>query len=260
MNVLDRFRLDGKRLFITGGSRGLGREMSLACAEAGADVILVGRDSESLEATAEDIRERGQQAITINSDIGQLDQCEAACQSALQEHGPIDILINNVGGRRIDIPTTEMPLDEWLRILDLNLNSTFLCTKLIGGAMVAREGAGRVINIASISGMVVNRDIGGRSYETSKAAVIHFTRATAADWAPHGVTVNAICPGGFMTEPNVKWAAQNPTIIETFKQQVPAGDFGQPEDLGPLAVYLASDASRYITGASIVIDGGYTLW
>ena len=92
MNVLDRFRLDGKRLFITGGSRGLGREMSLACAEAGADVILVGRDSESLEATAEDIRERGQQAITINSDIGQLDQCEAACQSALQEHGPIDIL------------------------------------------------------------------------------------------------------------------------------------------------------------------------
>ena len=183
-----------------------------------------------------------------------------AMQEIEADTAGIDILINNVGGRRIDIPTTEMPLDEWLRILDLNLNSTFLCTKLIGGAMVAREGAGRVINIASISGMVVNRDIGGRSYETSKAAVIHFTRATAADWAPHGVTVNAICPGGFMTEPNVKWAAQNPTIIETFKQQVPAGDFGQPEDLGPLAVYLASDASRYITVASIVIDGGYTLW
>jgi gluconate 5-dehydrogenase len=117
-----------------------------------------------------------------------------------------------------------------------------------------------VINIASISGMVVNRDIGGRSYETSKAAVIHFTRATAADWAPSQVTVNAICPGGFMTEPNVKWAAENPAIITTFRDQIPAGDFGQPEDMGPLAVYLASDASRYITGASIVIDGGYTLW
>ena len=86
------------------------------------------------------------------------------------------------------------------------------------------------------------------------------TFATAADWAPHDVTVNAICPGGFMTEPNVKWASQNPAIIETFKEQVPAGDFGQPEDLGPLAVYLASDAARYVTGASIVIDGGYTLW
>ena len=105
MSVLDRFRLDGKRLFITGGSRGLGREMSLACAEAGADVVLVGRNTESLETTAADIRERGQQAVTIIADVGQLDQCEDACQTALQEHGPIDILINNVGGRRIDIPT-----------------------------------------------------------------------------------------------------------------------------------------------------------
>ncbi len=260
MSVLDRFRLDGKKLFITGGSRGLGREMSLACAEAGADVVLVGRDPASLDETAAEVRERGREAWCITADVGQLDQCESACHQALDDHGPIDILINNVGGRRIDIPTTEMPLEEWLKILDLNLNSTFLCTKLIGGAMVARGEGGRVINNASISGMVVNRDIGGRSYETSKAAVIHFTRATAADWAPHGVTVNAICPGGFMTAPNVKWAAENPTIIETFKSQVPAGDFGQPEDLGPLAVYLASDASRYITGASIVIDGGYTLW
>jgi gluconate 5-dehydrogenase len=108
--------------------------------------------------------------------------------------------------------------------------------------------------------MVANRGIGGRSYETSKAAVIQFTRATAADWAPHGITVNAICPGGFMTEPNVKWARENPQVIEGFKTQIPMGDFGQPEDLGPLAVYLASDAARYVTGAAMVIDGGFTLW
>ena len=126
--------------------------------------------------------------------------------------------------------------------------------------MLKRGQGGRVINIASISGMVANRGIGGRSYETSKAAVIQFTRALATDWAPHRITVNSICPGGFMTEPNIRWAAQNPAIIETFKQQIPAGDFGQPEDLGPLAVYLASDAARYVTGAAIVIDGGYTLW
>ena len=107
---------------------------------------------------------------------------------------------------------------------------------------------------------VVNKGIGGRSYETSKGAVIQFTRATAVDWAPNGVTVNAICPGGFMTEPNVRWSQQNPEIIKTFKSQIPMGDFGQPEDLGPLAVYLASDAARYVTGASFVIDGGYTLW
>lgn len=260
MSVLDRFRLDGKRLFITGGSRGLGREMALAVAEAGADVILVGRDTESLESTATEIRQRGRQAQLIQADVGIPAEAERACKFALDQHGPIDILINNVGGRRINVPTTDLPLEQWQQIIDLNLTSTFLCTKLIGGAMVARGTGGRVINIASISGMVANRDIGGRSYETSKAAVIQFTRTVAADWAPHKVTANAICPGGFMTAPNVRWAEQNPEIIETFKSQVPMGDFGQPEDLGPLAVYLASDASRYMTGATLVIDGGYTLW
>lgn len=260
MSVLDRFRLDGKRLFITGGSRGLGREMALAVAEAGASVILVGRDRASLEQTAEDIRKRGREAFLITADVGQPAEAERACLTGLESFGPIDILINNVGGRRIDIPTADMPLEKWQSIIDLNLTSTFLCTKLIGGAMVKRGTGGRVINVASISGLVANRGIGGRSYETSKAAVIAFTRATAADWAPHRVTVNAIAPGGFMTEPNVRWASQNPEIINTFKSQIPAGDFGKPEDLGPLAVYLASEASRYMTGATLVIDGGYTLW
>jgi gluconate 5-dehydrogenase len=108
--------------------------------------------------------------------------------------------------------------------------------------------------------MVANRGIGGRSYETSKGAVIQFTRAVATDWARHGVTVNAIGPGGFMTEPNVRWSRELPDVIETFKSQIPMGDFGRPDDLAPLAVYLASDASRYMTGATLVIDGGYTLW
>jgi gluconate 5-dehydrogenase len=260
MSVLDRFRLDGRRLFITGGSRGLGREMALAIAEAGADVILVGRDQTSLDKTAAEIRGLKRKATAIIADVGIPAEAERACRQALETCGPIDILVNNVGGRRIDVSTTELPLDQWQKIMDLNLTSTFLCTKLIGGTMVARGGPGRVINIASVSGMIANRGIGGRSYETSKAAVIHFTRATAADWAPHQVTVNAICPGGFMTEPNQHWANLNPAMIETFKSQIPAGDFGQPEDLGPLAVYLASDASRYMTGAALVIDGGYTLW
>ena len=127
-----------------------------------------------------------------------------------REFGPIDILINNVGGRRIDVPTEDFPLEHWQEIIDLNLTSTFVCTKLIGGAMIERGKGGRIINVASISGMVVNRGIGGRSYETAKAAVIQFTKAVAADWAPHGITVNAICPGGFMTEPNQRWAATTP--------------------------------------------------
>lgn len=260
MSVLDRFRLDGKRLFITGGSRGLGRAMAIAIAEAGADVILVGRTAESLKSTASEVKATGREAFVITADIGEPAECEQACHTALEKHGPIDILINNVGGRRINVPTEDLPLAEWQKIIDLNLTSTFLCTRTIGKAMIERGQGGRIINIASISGMVANRGIGGRSYETSKAAVIQFTRATAADWAPHGITVNAICPGGFMTDPNIRWSKENPEVISTFKSLIPAGDFGRPEDLGPLAVYLASDASRYMTGAALVIDGGYTLW
>lgn len=260
MSVLDRFRLDGKQLFITGGSRGLGREMALAIADAGADVILVGRDVPSLERTAEDIRNLGRKAVTINGDVGNPEECESICKRVLAEHSPIDIVINNVGGRRINVQAQDQTLEQWRFVLDLNLTSTFLCTKILGGAMVERGQGGRIINIASINAFVAGRIIGGRSYETSKAAVVQFTRAVAADWAPYKVTVNAICPGGFMTEPNQRWAREVPDVIETFKKQIPSGNYGQPEDLGPLAVYLASDASRYMTGAALVIDGGYTLW
>lgn len=260
MSLLDRFSLSGKRLFITGGSRGLGREMALAIAEAGADVILTGRDAESLERTEADIRALGREAVSIRADLGNPSECEAVCREALADHGPIDILINNVGGRLVNVPVEEQSLEDWQRILDLNLTSTFLCTRLIGGKMVSRGKGGRVINVASISGMIANRGIGGRSYETAKAAVIQFTRATAADWAPHGVTVNAICPGGFFTEPNQRWSREHPEVIDEFLKAIPMGKFGDPGDLGPLAVYLASDASRYMTGASLVIDGGYTLW
>jgi NAD(P)-dependent dehydrogenase (short-subunit alcohol dehydrogenase family) len=260
MSILDKFKLTGKRLFITGGSRGLGREMALAIAEAGADCILVGREADSLEKAAADVRKLGRQAFVIQADVSKPDECEAACERALKEFGPIDILINNAGGRRQNIATHEMPLEVWRELMDLNLTSTFLCTKLIGGAMLARNKGGRIINIASINALVAGRKIAGRHYETSKAAVVQFTRATAADWAPHGITVNAILPGGFMTDANLRWKSIHPEVIETFQQQIPMGRYGEPWELGPLAVYLASDASAYMTGAALVIDGGYTLW
>jgi gluconate 5-dehydrogenase len=260
MSLFDRFRLHGKRLFITGGSRGLGRAMALACAEAGADCILVGRDGVSLERAADEVRALGRQAISLQADVSSPEQCEAACHRALAEFGPIDILINNAGGRRQNIPTEEMPLPIWQELIDLNLTSTFVCTKRIGGAMIARGKGGRIINIASINALVVGRKIAGRHYETAKAAVVQFTRAVAADWAPHGITANAILPGGFMTEANQRWKQIHPEVIETFQQQIPMGRYGDPDELGPLAVYLASDASSYMTGAALVIDGGYTLW
>jgi gluconate 5-dehydrogenase len=259
MSVLDRFRLDGKRMLITGGSRGFGRAIALAAAEAGADVILVARDAEALARTAAEARERGRQVWTYVADIGQPEACEAMCRQALAEHDSIDILVNNVGGRSLNVAIENQELADWRRLVDVNLTHCFLCTRTIGGAMLAR-GGGRVINIASISGMIANRGIGGRHYETAKAAVIQFTRATAADWAPRGVNVNAICPGLFMTEPNRRWARDNPKVIETFLDSIPMRRAGEPDEIGPLAVYLASPASSYVTGATFVIDGGYTLW
>jgi len=259
MSVLDSFRLDGKRMFITGGSRGFGRAIALAAAEAGADIVLNARDATVLEQTADEVRQRGRKAWTIAADIADPAVCEEACRKVLAEPGGIDILVNNVGGRNLDVPVEDTSLATWQQFIDLNLTHVFLCTKMIGGAMLAR-GAGRVINIASVSGIIANRGIAGRHYETAKAAVIHFTRATAADWAPRGVTVNAICPGLFMTEPNREWAKKHPEVIETFVKSVPMGRTGEPHEIGPLAIYLASPASSYVTGASFVIDGGYTLW
>lgn len=260
MSVFDRFRLDGKRLFITGGSRGLGREMALALADAGADVVLTGRERESLEATAGEIRALGRGATPIEADMGDPAVCEKTVEAAIAAHGPFDILINNVGGRREPTPTTEMPLERWQALMDLNLTSTFLCTRHVGAAMIARGRGGRIINIASINAFVAGRNLEGRHYETAKAGVVQFTRAVAADWAPHGITVNAICPGVFMTGPNRRWADIKPEVIDGIRERTPMNATGEPEDLGPLALYLASDAARFVTGAAVVIDGGYTLW
>src|SRR4051794_29912318 len=137
MSLLDRFHLDGKRLFITGGSRGLGREMALAIAEAGADVVLVGRDPVSLERTAVDIRALGRQSWPLQADAALPEECERACHEALAL-GPIDILVNNIGGRRVNVSIQEETLAVWREMMDLNLTSTFLCTKLVGGAMLSR--------------------------------------------------------------------------------------------------------------------------
>lgn len=258
MALIDRFRLDGKLVFMTGGSRGLGREMALALAEAGADIFLVARTAESLEKTAADIRSLGRSAHIAVGDMADPETCDAVCRTALAEHGTFDILVNNIGGRRLNIPLEQTTLEQWQSMLDLNLTATFLCSKHIGGAMVARETGGRIINLASINALVAGRNIQGRHYETAKAGVLMLTKSLAVDWAKHGITVNAICPGIFATEPNRIWAEKNPAIIEGYIQTIPMGKLGDPEDIGALAVYLASDAARYMTGAALIIDGGYT--
>jgi gluconate 5-dehydrogenase len=259
MTVLDRFRLDGKRAMITGGSRGLGKAMAQALAEAGADLVLIGREQERLENAGRELRALGHRVDLLAADVAQPEAAQRACEQVLKDFGPIHILINNVGGRRMSIPTEQLALADWQKIIDLNLTSAFLCCKLIGAEMVQRR-AGRIINVASIAGMIVNKGIYGRTYETSKAALIAFTKTLAVDWAPHNVTVNAIAPGGFLTDPNRRWFTEKPELRATFENMVPMARLGEPEEIGPLALYLASDASSYMTGATVVLDGGYTLW
>jgi gluconate 5-dehydrogenase len=260
MGVFDQLRLDGKTALVTGASRGLGREIALAFAEAGADVVITGRHRDTLDRTAAEIRAHGRQAGTLAADMAVPDGCEAAFRQALDQHGPIHVLVNNLGNRVTAEPIEKESLDSWREAIDLNLTTCVLGTRIVGTAMLERGEGGRIINIASMSGLIANRGIGGRSYETTKAAMIHFTRATAADWAPHAITVNAICPGLFMTDTNREWNEKRPEVIEAIVEGIPVGRAGDPPELGPLAVYLASPASAYMTGATLVIDGGYTLW
>jgi gluconate 5-dehydrogenase len=233
--------------------------MARGLAEAGADLVLLARERGALESARDGFKTLGRNVEILTADVADPDRSEEAAHMVVDRFGPIDILINNAGGRFFDVPTESLATSDWQRIIDLNLTSAFIWSKIVGGSMLPRAW-GRVINVASMSGLIANRGVGGRSYETAKAALIMFTRTLAADWAARGVTVNALAPGYFATEPNRRWFEERPALKETVLSMIPMGRLGEPQELAPLALYLASPASSYMTGATLVIDGGYTLW
>lgn len=259
MVVLDRFRLDGRTVLITGGSRGLGRAMAQSLAEAGADLILIGRDAKTLAEAQAELAEPGRVVKGIVGDVGTPDGAATACAQALNLGRTIDILVNNVGGRRLDVAVEDCPLTEWQKLVDLNLTSALVCCQAVGKGMLAR-GRGSVINITSVAGPIAIKGIRGRHYEVAKSALAALTKSLAADWADRGVRVNAIAPGVFETAPNKRWFGEKPEFKRSFVDHVPMGRLGEPEELGPAAVFLASDASSYMTGTTLVVDGGFTLW
>lgn len=259
MAVLELFNLSGRRALITGGSRGLGLEMARALGEAGAEVLISGSNPDHLTQACEALCAEDLHVRSIQADLSNPKEAEHLCETLLLNHEPVDILINNVGGRRINTPTEDLELEDWQRIIDLNLTQAFLLTKHLGAAMIPRKW-GRIINIASINALWPGKAMRGRSYETAKGALTMFTKAVAADWAVHGITVNAIAPGPFLTDANRRWIGERPEFEGEVASSIPMGRWGRPEEIAPLALYLASEASSYMTGSVLVIDGGRLLW
>jgi NAD(P)-dependent dehydrogenase (short-subunit alcohol dehydrogenase family) len=247
--------LKDKVTIVTGAGRGLGKAMALALAQAGSDIVVVARTQEQIDSTAKEIRDMGRKALAISADLTKSDDISRMVEKVIAECGKIDVLINNAGknGSHVWYKFENIPESEWTSLIHTNVTGVFLVTQIVGRTMFPR-GSGKIINIASASGikMTLPERI---CYCVSKAAIIHMTKLLAVEWAPRGITVNCIAPGVFDMYPNStdeKYLKMNQERIK----RVPLGRLGRGEELGSLAVYLASDASDYITGETILIDGG----
>ncbi len=256
MSVLDSLRLDGKVALVTGGSRGLGLQIAHGLGEAGATVAITARKPEGLAHAEQELAASGIHATSAPCDISKNDEVEAAVNHVLDTFGQIDILVNNAGATW-GAPFEELPLEAWDKVVRTNVDGTFFVSRAVGIHMIHRGRGGRIINIASVAGLRGN-DPGVMAtlpYNTSKGAVVNFTRALAATLAEHQITVNCICPGFFPTKMSQGVLAR---IGDRVIERTPLKRLGGDEDLKGIAVFFASPASSYITGQVIAVDGGST--
>jgi 2-deoxy-D-gluconate 3-dehydrogenase len=248
----DVFSLAGKRALVTGASRGIGRAIAIGYARAGADVAVVARSGAELDALAREIRDVGQAAVALPCDVVQRDAVNAAVARAETELGALDVLVNNAGGPVFNAPFLDVRPEGFSRVMELNLMSVVHLCQAVGSHMVQR-GTGSVINVDSIGASHPAPRVS--PYCAAKAAVVNLTQALAQEWGPAGVRVNALSPGMIDTEIN-RALVHHPQIGEATAARVPLGRWGAPEDLVGAAIWLASDASAYVSGALIAVNGG----
>jgi NAD(P)-dependent dehydrogenase (short-subunit alcohol dehydrogenase family) len=250
----EMFRLDGRVGIITGGSKGLGEAMAFALARSGASVVIVSRNLEESQRVADAIAtETGRQTQAMRVDVTVREDVERMVELTVSTFGRIDILVNNAG-INIRKPLQELTDDEWGRILEINLTGPMLCSRAAGKVMIEQR-SGSIINLSSILGYV---SIPMRAaYSASKAGIIGLTRTLALEWAPYNVRVNALCPGPFETPMN-QVIFQNEEIAQYFKSRIPLGRLAQTKELAGPIIFLASDASSFVTGTTLLVDGGWT--
>ena len=261
MQVLELFDLSGKVSIVTGGARGLGRQSALALAEAGADVAICDLLEAEGERTREEIESLGHRSLFTKVDVSQPAEIAPFVEHVIQVLGNIDILVNNAGmpsqGRSLE----EVDEEVWRRMLDTNLSSMFYSARPVAKHMIERGEGGVIINMASISGLIISNILPRHNvpYCVTKAGVAHLTRGMASDWAVYHIRVNAIAPGYMLTEQTAQ-SRKYPEIVDRLIANTPMKRYGQEDEIKGTVVYLASEASSFMTGNVVVIDGGTTIW
>jgi NAD(P)-dependent dehydrogenase (short-subunit alcohol dehydrogenase family) len=255
MGVLDTFRLDGKVSVVTGANRGIGRALAVALAEAGSDLALLVRSPAACDDLLAQVRDLGVRAEAFAADVTAADAVRRAADDTVAAFGHVDVLVNNAG-TCIHRPALEVSDQEWQEVLDVNVTGVWNCCQAYGRHMTAR-GSGSIVTIGSISALIVNRPQWQPGYNASKAAVHQLTKSLAAEWAPHGVRVNALAPGYVKTE---MAPVDEPQFRRHWIEDAPMQRYATPAELGPSVVFLAADASAFMTGSILVLDGGYTVF